>query len=99
MPLDRNARTALRFLLGHLLVGVLAAFLFAGLLIATDAFSLKTLIFEQERGWLASCCCSASPSPSARSPWGSAFTGFPERAMTATSRRPFPARPPSAFVL
>ncbi len=53
MPLDRNARTALRFLLGHLLVGVLAAFVFAGLLIATDAFSLKTLIFEQERGWLA----------------------------------------------
>ena len=41
MPLDRNARTALRFLLGHLLVGVLAAFLFAGLLIATDAFSLE----------------------------------------------------------
>ena len=53
MALDPNAKTALRFLLGHLLVGVVAAAVFTVLLIATDAFGLKSLIFEQEDGWLA----------------------------------------------
>ena len=44
---------AFLFLLGHLLIGVLAAVLFLALLLITDLFGLRSLIFGHESGWLA----------------------------------------------
>ena len=44
---------AITFLLGHLLVGVLAAVSFLGLLLVTDLFGLRSLAFGHEAGWLA----------------------------------------------
>ena len=41
------------FLLGHLLIGVLAAVVFLALLLATDLFGLRSLVFGHEAGWLA----------------------------------------------
>ena len=53
MPLDPQARKALGFLLGHLLVGCAAALALMALLIGFNLFDLRSLILEQERGWLA----------------------------------------------
>ena len=53
MPLDPQARKALRFLLGHLAIGCAAAVLLTALLIGFNVFHLRELIFGQEGGWLA----------------------------------------------
>jgi hypothetical protein len=53
MPLDPHARSALKFLLGHLAIGCAAALLLTALLIGFNLFQLRALIFGQEDGWLA----------------------------------------------
>ena len=44
---------AIRFLLGHLVIGVAGGLLFGLLLLATDLFGLRGLLREDEQGWLA----------------------------------------------
>jgi hypothetical protein len=42
-----------RYLAGHLLVGLLAALLFCGILIVFDLFGLRSLLTGDSDGWLA----------------------------------------------
>ncbi|WP_413205608.1 hypothetical protein [Rhodospirillum sp. A1_3_36] len=50
MPLKPYEIRALRFMLGHLAVGVLGAFVFGGLLLYLDVGSIRTLIMAS-REW------------------------------------------------
>jgi hypothetical protein len=51
--LQPHERHFLRFLAGHLAVGVAAATGLMGLILAFDLFALRSLIFGQSGGWLA----------------------------------------------
>ena len=48
-----HERHAIRFLLGHLLIGVAGGALFGGLLLASDLFGLRALVIGDDQGWLA----------------------------------------------
>ncbi len=53
MSLHPHERHAIRFLIGHLLVGLAGGFIFAALIFATDLFGLRSLVAGDENGWLA----------------------------------------------
>lgn len=49
---QRHEKAAIRFLLRHLLVGLGAAAVFGGLLVAADVGGLRRLAAADEQGWL-----------------------------------------------
>ena len=48
----RHDMTAVRFLVRHAVLGIAAALVFGGLLIASDVGGLRTLAGADESGWL-----------------------------------------------
>lgn len=53
LPDDAAEYEGVRFLLHHLVVGVLAAIAFFALLIGFDLANLRTLLTESDHGWVA----------------------------------------------
>ncbi|WP_353560443.1 hypothetical protein [Pyruvatibacter sp. HU-CL02332] len=47
-----DARKLVRFMLGHMLAGLVAGLVFGGALIATNIANLRTLLFASPDGWL-----------------------------------------------
>lgn len=52
MPLKRHEKTAIKFLLQHLLYGVTGGLLFGGLLLYMDVSHLRTMALEEDNGIL-----------------------------------------------
>lgn len=52
MPLMRHEKTAIRFLLQHLVTGVVGGLLFGGLLLYFDVSHLRTMAMDEDNGIL-----------------------------------------------
>jgi hypothetical protein len=52
MPLMRHEKTAIKFLLQHLVTGVAGGLLFGGLLLYFDVSHLRTMAMEEDNGIL-----------------------------------------------